>query len=331
MSNLNLVRRYTTREEWLKARTIGIGASESPAILGVSPYKSALQLYHEKTGAEPITFGEKEALAWGKTLERPIAERYHEETRRMVVFDDAPFVLRQHPTMDFLIATIDAGVLDLDAARGHGTLEIKNVNSYIGQRWTGPQEPPVEFMVQLQHQLLVTGDKWGSIAALIGGVFFVWCDIERDDEFCALLVRDVEAFVKRIRDRRPPEADASEHTTELLQRLYPREKAVTIQLPIDLVDPVARYVEIKAEIKKLEEQKRGFENALRNLMGEANLAQLPNGDQFTLKTRKEYTVQPFTVKASRLLKYVPKKGPRRIAGRPAPLELTAGEDEAEEA
>lgn len=334
----DLVRRYDTREAWLQARTIGIGASESPAILGVSPYKSALQLYYEKTGTEPITFGEKEALQWGKVLEQPIAKRYAEETGRTVVFDEAPFVIRQHPDLDFMIATIDAGVSgfgpDDQAARGlalqgHGTLEIKNVNSYVGQRWTGPQEPPVEFMVQLQHQLLVTGDQWGSIAALIGGVFFVWADIRRDDEFIGLLVRDVEAFVQRVRDRRPPPADDSTMTAELLQRLYPREKARTIQLPVDLEEPVAKWLQIKAEIKDLESKKRGFENALRDLMGEANLAQLPNGDQFTLKTRKEYTVQPFTVKASRLLKFIPKKGPKRIAGRPAPLELTAGEEESE--
>jgi predicted phage-related endonuclease len=184
-------------------------------------------------------------------------------------------------------------------------------------------------MVQLQHQLLVTGDQWGSIAALIGGVFFVWADIERDAEFQQLLVRDVEAFVKRVRDRRPPEADDSTMTTELLQRLYPKEKPITIQLPVDLIDPVAKYRQLKADKKHLEDQIRGFENALRNLMGEANVAMLPNGDHFTLRTRKEYTVKQHTVKASRLLRFVEKKGPRRIAGQPAPLELTAGEDDVE--
>src|SRR5215510_7142407 len=134
-----------------------------------------------------------------------------------------------------MIATIDARVDGAPDPGSLGTLEIKNVSSYVGQRWNEGQ-PPVEFTVQLQHQMLVTGDQWGSIAALIGGVFFVWCDIPRDDEFCELLVQDVQNFVKRVHDRRPPPPDDKQITTDFLQKLYAIEAPKRIELPIDLVD-----------------------------------------------------------------------------------------------
>lgn len=330
--------RFETRDEWLSGREVGIGASESPAILGVSPYKSALQLYYEKTGEEKITRGEEEALYWGKVLERPIAERYARETGRVVVFDTAPFVLRKSTIANFMIATIDAAVTGFapnDTAaqeaqlKGPGTLEIKNVSSYIGQRWTGPQEPPVEFMVQLQHQLFVTGDQWGSVAALIGGVMFVWADIPRDDQFIGLLLRDVEAFVQRVRDKKPPEVDASEHTREVLKRLYPRDEPITIQLPPDVIDLTGEYLRIKQSIKERGEICAKFENTLRSMMGNATNAVMPDGTGFTLKTRRGYDVKAHYVNPTRILKhYAPKQ--TKIAGRPAPPELTAGQEDAVE-
>ena len=42
----------TTREEWLKARTQGIGGSDAGCIVGANPWKSARQLWKEKTGAD---------------------------------------------------------------------------------------------------------------------------------------------------------------------------------------------------------------------------------------------------------------------------------------
>ncbi len=42
------------------ARREGLGASDAPVILGLSPFKSALQLYHEKLGLVTESAGESE-------------------------------------------------------------------------------------------------------------------------------------------------------------------------------------------------------------------------------------------------------------------------------
>ena len=41
------------KSEWLKWRRKGIGGSDAGAVLGISPYKTARDVYYEKLGREP--------------------------------------------------------------------------------------------------------------------------------------------------------------------------------------------------------------------------------------------------------------------------------------
>ena len=42
------------RESWLKERRSGIGGSDAAAILGVSPWRTALDVYSDKRGISPL-------------------------------------------------------------------------------------------------------------------------------------------------------------------------------------------------------------------------------------------------------------------------------------
>ena len=44
------MKKTTNREEWLKERKKGIGASEASCIIGVNPWKTNVELWQEKTG-----------------------------------------------------------------------------------------------------------------------------------------------------------------------------------------------------------------------------------------------------------------------------------------
>ena len=58
------------RTAWLKARRKGIGGSDAASVLGISPWKSNVQLWKEKTGiAEPEDISDKEAVRFGKESE----------------------------------------------------------------------------------------------------------------------------------------------------------------------------------------------------------------------------------------------------------------------
>ncbi|WP_197477384.1 YqaJ viral recombinase family protein, partial [Alcanivorax sp. HI0044] len=70
-----------SREDWLKIRKQGIGASDAAAAVGISPYQSPLELWMIKTGRDglfpaPDPDDIQSPLSWGTLLEPQVAEAY---------------------------------------------------------------------------------------------------------------------------------------------------------------------------------------------------------------------------------------------------------------
>jgi putative phage-type endonuclease len=282
------------RAVWEEERKTGLGASDIAAIFGVSPYKSALALYYEKRGQVEMPMAEREALYWGRILEQPIAQRYGDETGRRVEMAE-PYTILRHPTMPWMIATLDAkaeaipGQSKEPPAGGPGVVEIKNAGFFKRDEWM--DEPPLPFLIQTNHQMLVAGTQWGSMAALIGGSEFFWADLTRNDAFLEVLVAKAAEFWDRVVSGRPPDADGSASTTQLLKTLYPRDSGQVIALKGKWGDIDDRLVRIKADQKKLSDERDELENTVKHAMGDATAATLDNGAVYTLKTtnRREFT------------------------------------------
>lgn len=281
------------RRKWLEDRRTGLGASDVAAIFGVSPYKSALALYFEKRGEVEMPESEREALYWGRILEGPIGQRYSDETGRPIVRCD-PFTVRRHPTHSFLIATPDAlaqpsPIGPVPPAGGPGVVQIKNAGFFKREDWR--DEPPLAFQIQVNHEMLVTGVEWGSIAALVGGVEFFWTDLSRNNGFIEVLVQACRDFWQRVKDGNPPDPDHTESTKKLLKQLYPRDTGEIIALAPEFIDVDDELQRLKAEQKKLQERRDFLEARLKLAIGDATAATLDNGAVYTLKTtdRREFT------------------------------------------
>jgi putative phage-type endonuclease len=294
---------YEKREDWLEARRPGIGSSDAAAVLGVSRFGSPLSLYHEKLGTFQDTRdkGETEFQRWGQILEEPIAQRFQEEVGRTVV-SPAALVSELAPGRHVVVRDTEDPRLVASPDRvqlsgphpSMGLLEIKNASVYVAEEWdreTG--EIPLEYMVQVQHQLMVTGLQWASIAALIGGNLFVYADIQRDDDFIVLLRQRELEFLWHLDNAIPPPADGSKATTQVLRALYPRDTGEIINLQPEALDLTATILEAKREIKAWEAKKDAAENQLRALIGDATVGTLPDGSSWTYKhqTRAEHVVR----------------------------------------
>lgn len=301
---------YPDRATWLEARRGGIGASDAPVILGLSSWKSPLQLYYEKIGEATETAGELEWLYWGNELQNPIAKRYAEVTNRSIVIADTPYSITwsDDPATPYLFATLDGettrplglgGDIDLEGEE-HGALEVKNASAWVGEKWL--QEPPIDYQVQNQHQQLVGKYTFGSIAALIGGNRFLWADIERNNKFIAdVLVPACAEFWARVQAKEPPPVDGSESTKRFLAELYPLDKGTTIALGGEAVDWDAELEDCKREEKLLEARKTLAENQLKAAIGENSAGTLPNGIVYTYKaqTVKEHVRKESTFRVLR--------------------------------
>lgn len=269
------------RTEWLQYRSRGIGASDAPVILGLSPWKSALQLYAEKLGLMDLAQAETEYLKWGLRLEPVMREAYAEETGRSTSTDD-PFTIQIHPFFDWMFATLDGYAIDAD--KGTGVLELKTANVSAHRDWQ--DGAPLMYQVQVQHQLAVTGLQWGAIAVLIGGNTFLHYDVERDDAFIERLIQAENLFWTRTCRGQAPDPDHSESAALALGKLYPTPVANRVALPPAVLEFDAqrqRGIELILEGERL---KTEAENHVKAAL-QANVEGiLPNGVVYTWKTQE---------------------------------------------
>lgn len=92
-----------SREAWLQIRQQGIGSSDAAMAIGLSPYKSPLSLWLEKTHRKaPDDLSEKEAVIWGTVLEPVLASVYAERTGKKVRRVNAVLqcIFRSNPDTD---------------------------------------------------------------------------------------------------------------------------------------------------------------------------------------------------------------------------------------
>lgn len=281
---------FRTKEQWLKGRRFGIGASEASAVLGLNPWKSALALYAEKLEIAEPSAEETEAMEWGIALEPVIAEKYAARTGRKLA-DPEPFTIYRSRKHEFMTATPDRFILG--DPRGLGVLQIKAVGAFKAEEWE--TEPPVYYQVQVQQEMAVSGATWGSLAALIGGQRLLWYDLARSERFVKVLAEKEAVFWARLVAMDPPPVDGSESAREVLRRLYPKETpGLVVNLPGEAVEWDTELQALKDQGKAYEAKRTELENRIKAAIGEAESGVLPNGTTYTWKAseRKGYVVEP---------------------------------------
>ena len=99
------------REDWLQARKAGIGGSDIAALLGLSKYKTPLQLWMDKTGRADENFDADslERMHWGTVLEDVVARHYADQ--RGVKVQRINQILH-HPAVAIAMANIDRAVVE---------------------------------------------------------------------------------------------------------------------------------------------------------------------------------------------------------------------------
>lgn len=275
------------RETWLKARRGGVGASESPILLGASQYGSPIELWGIKTGRlVESTEDENERMLWGQRLEPLVAEEYERRTGRQLAHWGKLVQSVQEP---FMLATPDYEIV------GQGIpVEIKTTDASRKRDWADGAPPRVA--IQCQHQMYVTGAPMASVGLLVGGNTFMWCDIERDEALIAEILAACARFWQYVADDVPPPVDGSEQASDAIARLWPTTAAgESVVLPGDAYEWVRELAQAEADQKRAAEVINTVKNNVKVAMGNAELGLFPDGElAFTYRTqqRRGYTVAP---------------------------------------
>ena len=233
--------KYNDREEWLNLRRDYIGGSDAGAVIGANPYKSAYQLWAEKTGRYPEFQGNLTTEV-GSYLEEFVAKLFQRETGKNVRRKNRILVNDQYP---FACADVDRVVVGERAL-----LEIKTTNSFLIMRQLRGTEFPDAYYVQCVHYLAVTGLERIYLAVLMNcRDFKVFC-LERDQEEIDALMAAEEAFWKNVENDTAPAPDGSSSTSDTLGVIYPESSEDTVDLD-PVKDALEAYMSYSAQVKLL--------------------------------------------------------------------------------
>ena len=258
------------REQWLRLRKRGIGGSDAGVVMGVSPYRSILELWQDKTSTELIDEPETETTYWGNVMEPIVREEFAKRSGLTVHL--VPYLL-QNKKYTFMQANLD-GMVD-DPVHGKCIFEAKTSSAYKKEEWENGI--PDTYYAQLQHYMTVTGWNGAYIAALIGGNEFIYRFVPRDDAYIAKLINKEESFWNYVQMRIMPPADGSKATADYLKEGYPTAKEnSTIILDKENQKWLEQYNEASKELKAVEAKKEEAENNLKQLMGEHETAYIGN-------------------------------------------------------
>jgi len=274
-----------TRNAFLAARQTGIGGSDIGAILGVSPFKTAVDVYLAKTQPNPSD-EHSELTYWGHAVEPIIIKRFSEDHAIDVV---RPGAIARHAEHEWMVANLDGIIPD----ERLGVLEIKNVSQFGAKAWgeEGTDEVPLSYVAQVAWYMAVKNYDYGVIAALFGGNDYREFRIERDDELESALISAGRNFwFNHVMPEIPPEAK----TAGDVLRLFRHDDGSIAEADDELFELYEQLKSAKAEGKRVESDIDLIETKIKARMGDA--ATLTYHGQ-TLATWKTQTARLFDTRA----------------------------------
>jgi len=301
--------------QWHLDRQKGIGGSDASTVLGINPWKSRLQLYHEKVdeiNPQIIESGNNNIrLKLGKILEPLIAEEYYIKTGREI-FSRSQKI---HPDYSFMVGNIDREIAKSENNLP-GILEIKTRGAFVD--WDGNEIPPY-YHSQIQHYMAVYGYTWGSFAVLDFNKFEVTItDVERDNAFIENLIEEEKKFWNLVINKTSPKVEPTKACEEFLREYFNQAEPITIDISDNI--EATKYAEklnhIKEHKKQLEESETECKTFFMNLIQNAEKA---IGDGYTILWKNDKDSTKFDTEKFKFenpviyKKYLePKKGTRRF-------------------
>ncbi len=157
------------REEWLEERKKGIGGSDVACILGMSPYKTNVELWEEKVGLrEPEDISQKEYVKNGTDSEDPLRKLFAIDYKQYEVLHEENEIIRNEEH-SFIQVSPDCRLIEKETGR-KGFLEIKRceIMSYKQyEKWKDGNIPQNYYLQTLQYFLAEPEFDFGYLRAYL--------------------------------------------------------------------------------------------------------------------------------------------------------------------
>ena len=277
--------------EQLAQRTTYIGASDAAAVLGISRYKTPIQLWGEKTGIVPAEdISDKLPVKFGNFCEQFVAELFEE---KMGVKLHRVKKTIHHKDHAFIACNLDRRIVGRKVI-----VECKTANQFKSKDYSEENSIPQEYVAQVLHQLACCPDmEYGYLAVLIGNTDFVVRRIERDSDLIEkMIAREVEFWNTFVVPKvMPTKVMASDG--DVLAKVFPESGD---QSALPLTDEANRLCEsldaLKLDKDAIETVIDTEKNLLKVLLGE-NSVGLSDKYKVTWKTQETTRIDSKKLKA----------------------------------
>jgi putative phage-type endonuclease len=278
----------TDEAHWLQMRTQDLTSTDIAALFGLSPYTTAFEVWHRKKSGQQPEFKQNDRMKWGTRLEEVVARGIAEDqgwaVQPMKDYMRLP-ELRLGSSFDFRILTPTAGQVGCTGASKddtNGILEIKTVDiRAFKQGWLVDDdsiEAPAHIELQLQHQMLVSGLRWGYIGALVGGNDVRLIRREADQQVHLAIMQKAAAFWKSIDTNQPPSPVYPQDAAAVIAMHQHAEPGLVIE-DASVMDLCEQYRALGEQAKTLEDERSTIKARLLERIGEAEKVR---AGQFTI-------------------------------------------------
>ena len=230
-----------SKQEWLRERKNYLGGSDLGAIAGLNPYRTALDVYLDKT-SDDIACETSPAMRWGTLLEDTIAKEYAEVTGQTIEIEPNTIY---HPSMKFLGANIDRWVGNKEYV-----LECKTAGFTKAKEWgdLGTEQIPELYLIQVAYYAAMCDVHKVDIAVLIGGQDFRIYTYERNKELEDKIIKiGINFWSNHIEKRVPPKCVNTRDTFHL----FPQSNYQEIVAESNIMEKLEQLKSLKKEENRI--------------------------------------------------------------------------------
>ena len=248
-------------------RSMFLGGSDMGAILGLSPYRSAVDVWLEKT-QRMTSQADNLVLRFGKFAEDFVAQEYERATGCRTHIDPTPLVHEQH---EYLMGHVDRWVIDTRSTQSAlRILECKTTHPQQAHLWgePGSDQIPMAYFVQCAWYMMLANSKSCDVAVLIGNNDFRIYTLHQDPELEALLLETaIDFWQEHVLLNIPPLPRSEEDCRQLYRQ---SDVAQSIEAPDLVMSDLRRYHDLQAIIKEKEAMSSDIKQRVMQTLGEAD-------------------------------------------------------------
>jgi len=248
-------------EQQLQRRRSGIGGSDVASILGISPWKSAYDVYMAKTSDHRgDDLDGKDHIIFGNLMEPVVREEFARRNNKVVLTSDELF---RHPDHDWMVANVD-GIIEGENAG----LEIKTASEYSGDAWgeEGTDQVPQYYLTQGLHYMAVMG--WDRIyfAVVIGGNKYKQYVVERDEDAVRSLIAVESSFWHdNVLAKAPPP-----RPVDVLRDVWKKTTGERKEASEEIKDKFDQFKSLKSQAEEMTKQASALESEIKEYISDAD-------------------------------------------------------------